>query len=447
MKNFAFLLSLCLILPFSSKAQVDHTLYGFRTLPQVTMTNPAHIPLSKINFTMIPGLSSASVAFNNSGFTYSNLVDESIESTVENLRERNFVDFKLDNEWLHFGMKIAKKNYLHLSISERARAQIQYPKDLITLLWEGNGRSLLGQTADLSNMAVNLMHYREYAVGFAREVTDELTLGARAKYLNGFSTFYTRRSQFGLNTDSTSFDLTMTGNFEVNSAGLPLSGDSTFTYNPLFTNNSGVAFDLGLAYRSKTGFGFSLSALNLGSITWRDKTESYTNEDISFVYRGIPINNIFVTDDSTAASAVEELRDTLLSEFNTEVDNQSFSTVMPAQLFLGFSQQLLNERLLISLVGNGVIQNGYFRGGARLGATVTVGKILGLTANYGVYGNSPFNLGFGFSVTPGPVQFYMLTDNVIGLPLWDKHKNVHVRFGFNITIGKQYGKSFLKVRA
>jgi hypothetical protein len=161
----------------------------------------------------------------------------------------------------------------------------------------------------------------------------------------------------------------------------------------------------------------------------------------------VPINNVFTANDSSAASSIAEFQDTVRAQFNTEVSNQSFTTVLPAQFFLGFSQSFFEERLSLSLVGNGVVYNGYFRGGARLGATVTVRKILGLTANYGIYGNSPVNVGFGFSVSPGPVQFYVLTDNVIGVPLWDKHKNVHLRFGFNLTFGKQYGKSLLRVRA
>lgn len=444
--RFKHLISVLLIgLASHSLAQVEHTLYGFHTLPQVTMMNPAHQPYSKINTTLLPGLSSTAFSFNNSGFTYSDLVDEGIDQAVGNLRERNFIEFKLDNEWLHAGFKIAKKNYLHFSISDRLRAQIQYPRDLIVLLWEGNGRSLLGETADLSNLAVNLSHYREYAVGFSRQVTNELNLGIRAKYLNGFADFYTRQSEFGLSTDSTSFDLAMTGSFQVNSAGLPL--DSTVNYNALFSNNNGFAVDLGMSYRSKSGFGFSLSALNIGSITWKENVESYTNDNISFTYRGIPVNNLFTADDSTAASSITEFRDTVVEKFSTTTDNRSYRNNLPSQIFLGFSQSLLEEKLILSLLGNGVIQDGYFRGGARLGATVTVGKFLGVTANYGIYGNSPVNIGFGFSITPGPVQFYVLTDNIIGVPLWDKHKNVHLRFGFNLTFGKQYGKSILRVRA
>lgn len=440
----SFLLIL-LAFPALIKAQVEHTLYGFQTLPQVTMTNPAHIPYSKMNFTLIPALSSASFGFNNSGFTYSQLVDESVDEAVQNLRTRNFIDLKVDNEWLHAGFRVLKKNYIHFSISERMRAQVQYPGDLIVLLWEGNGRSLLGKTANLSNMALNLMHYREYTAGFSREVTDELTLGVRAKYINGLGNFYTRKSEFGIYTDSLSFDITMSGSFEVNSSGLPL--DSTVTYNPGFSNNHGFGVDLGLSYRNKNGFGFSLSALNLGNINWSQNVRSFSNEDINLTYRGVPINNIFTADDSSAASSIYEFRETLVEKFNTQESAQSYRTNLPSQLFLGLSQQFLDEKLTLSLVGTGIIQDRFFRGGARLGATVTVGKILGVTANYGVYGNSPVNIGFGFSFTPGPIQFYFITDNIIGGPLWDKHRNVHARLGFNITIGKQYGKSVLKVRA
>jgi hypothetical protein len=49
--------------------------------------------------------------------------------------------------------------------------------------------------------------------------------------------------------------------------------------------------------------------------------------------------------------------------------------------------------------------------------------------------HSIFNLGIGIGYTRNPWQIYMVTDNIMGLVLPMRTKNVNLRFGFNLNFG------------
>ncbi len=430
------------------QAQIEHTAYGFRTLPQVVKLNPGMMPASKVNTTMLPALSSIGVGANNSGFTFNRLLAEDgtgIDDVVNNLGTSNFIDQQTDIELLHFGFRL-KENYFHFNLTEKIRFGMIYPGDMMRLLWEGNGKSLLGQRANMDDLSINFNWYREYMLGYTRNVGKTTSIGFNVKYLNGMLNMRTKESRLGLFTDSLGFDLSLDGAFELNTSGIP---DTNSEFNPsqFITNgNGGFGLDLGFWHEGKKGLNFSLSILNIGRIVWKENVRTFDNTDINFDFRGIDIVDVFNTDDSTSTSSLELLQDSLQSIFSVGQNTNSYSTGLPMQVFGSISQSFF-DKVEVMLVGNMRYQDGYLRTGARLGATVTLGNILGVTANYGVYGNSFVNVGFGFSVAGGPVQLHVISDNVLAFIDPFGAKNAHVRLGFNLTFGKHYKRTALRVRA
>ncbi len=453
MKAIKLILIFIAFLPSVLNAQMEHTLYGFKTVPQSLKLNPAMMPLSKVNVTLLPALSSVGIAANSSGLTFNQLATDDIsvfEEALSDMKDRNFLNVKTDLELLHLGLKLGK-NYVSGSVTSHTRLGMSYPGDLARLIWEGNGKSFLGERANMDNLAINSGSYLEYGVGIARTVGKSLNIGARVKYLSGLFNVHTRESQLGLYTDSLSFDLVLDGAFDLRTSGLPnLDDTGSFSLNPqelLFSNNNGLGLDVGLSYEGSEGFNVSASIINIGRITWKNNVNVYQNPDISFEFSGVPINDILGGgDDSASTSSFELLQDSLSSIFSVGQSKNPYSTSLPTQGFISFSQSLM-DRFEVGVLGTAIIQDKAIRMGVRANGSVFLGKWLGFTMNYGIYGGSFVNVGAGLSLAAGPVQFYVVSDNILGFIQPFDSKNAHARFGFNLTIGKNYSKARLKVRA
>ncbi|RMG76902.1 MAG: hypothetical protein D6707_11780, partial [Bacteroidetes bacterium] len=169
------------------KAQYDFTFYHMDFVPEVTTNNPAIFPMAKVNIGVSPML------YLGNSFQYTDFVtlrsDDSLEIDMANLisklKKRNYLSFNTKADLLNIGFRIKQKNYIQFTVTERVDFLFTYPGDFIKLIWEGNGKSLLGKTADFEGFGIDLSHYREYGVLYAREINDKITAGIKLKKLYG----------------------------------------------------------------------------------------------------------------------------------------------------------------------------------------------------------------------------------------------------------------------
>ena len=64
-------------------------------------------------------------------------------------------------------------------------------------------------------------------------------------------------------------------------------------------------------------------------------------------------------------------------------------------------------------------------------------KWITLGATYTIINRSYNNLGFGFNINPGPVQFYMVADNLFGAIKPQNARYAQLRFGINLIFGSE----------
>src|SRR5690606_8192449 len=107
-----------------------------------------------------------------------------------------------------------------IGITEKIDFRFSYPKELFVFLYEGNGGSLLGKRASFDGLGVDLLHYRQYSLGYSRRLGPTLTVGGRFNYLYGQEAVYTRTSRIGLTTDALTYNMTLDGEMEINTAGV-----------------------------------------------------------------------------------------------------------------------------------------------------------------------------------------------------------------------------------
>lgn len=437
MKNVIF--SFLILLSGSILSQEDFLLYSFDNLPQGHYINPAFKPDAK-GFISMPGMNTY-LGASHSGFKLKDLVeirsDDSLELrpdiAISKMADLNYVKVMMANEIMGLGFTV-KNSFISFSISNRTNFRFMYPRDLFRLAFEGNGSTLLGERASMDGMGVDMLSYLEFAVGFSREFNDKLRLGGRLKYIQGMGAVYTKQSQLGLHTDETTFDLTLDGQLSVNTSNTAIMLDTNFggLEKKDFTSmsNNGIGIDLGGTFQLKDKIKLSASVLDLGFIKWNSNVSNYASDSVSFTFKGVDIKE-FLSDSSDVLQAIE---DSLSGLFTYSTNDESFSTPLFTRIYIGGEYQL-TEKIGVGVNWYSEFVHKRYRGALTLSGSAQVTKWFRAGLNYTYYSRDYFNIGLGFAINGGPLQFYALSDNVLGLIVPQANKNWHVRFGINFLLG------------
>jgi len=445
MRNlYAFLLAICLSLGFfTAQAQYDFTIQGMTIVPQRNYINPAYIPDSKWHLGL-PMLSSNHIAGGFSAFAYSDLVQKNgdslylnIGNAIEKMGSTGYLSVNANFDLLSFSFKFGKEknNFIYVNITERISTKATIPKSLLDFVWRGNG-AFLGERVDFSDLNLDATHYREYGITYARSLLKKkLNVGLTVKYLYGMENISSDNSQFSIFTDKNSFDITATSNFRVNSSGLfdgELDNFGSDMTGYLFNrNNHGFAFNLGGQYKINEKWEVAASALDLGMIFWNEKPVNYVMDNANFTYQGLDLVQ-FIDQDST--NYLENFGDSIANTFKIDSARTNYTTSLPSRIYVSGAYNI-NKNNRVGLDFYGEIFKGHFEPAVSINYTKRFGHIFALSANY-MYNNRSFaNLGAGFSLTLGPIQWYLTMDNILA-PIIPQHvQNFHFHSGLNIVVG------------
>lgn len=449
------------LMGFTSFSQQDFTLYNMPQVPQSSHANPSTIPNAKVNISLPLLVPNIYYSGSNSGFRLADAFqrrdDDSLVINMENmlskLKPKNYLVQNLDIELLNVGVRIKEKNYVSFSVIEKLNATVTYPKDLFVLIWEGNGKSLLGNRTSFDGLGLDFNHYREYGIQYARKVDDKLTIGGKLKYLYGMENIWTETSEIGLTTDASSFDLEYDVNMAIHTSGFAQYADTNNSVafsasNYLFgKQNKGYGLDVGARYKLNDQIELSASIVDFGRITWKDDTKNY-NVNGSFKFTGLDILDLFASVDTSniqinnndTASATELLIDSIRSSIEFDDNTESYTTRLPTKIYAG-GTFALNENNKIGLLGYGIFTKGRFRPALSASYNLTVKKWFSASVSYSVYQRGYSNLGLGFAINGGFFQFYMVTDNALWPFYPDQFRNGHLRTGVNYTIGRRAKKA------
>ncbi|NTW33721.1 MAG: hypothetical protein HGB12_14055, partial [Bacteroidetes bacterium] len=390
-------------------SQEDLTIHLMPVIPQSNYTNPAFMPSAKIHVGF-PVMSSYYFGLSHSGFTYKDIVkrlpNDSLEITMDNmidkLGKKNYLSANIMEELLSFGFKV-KKNYFSFSLTEKVSFRFSYPRDLLSLVWKGNGQ-FVGNTADFSGIGINVIHYREYAVGYAREFTPKINVGIRLKFLQGLMNVSTKKNDISINIDGNDFAHTATTDFLINMAlpeGVqdPLDTNkntkSNFDFAKYITNmqNKGYGFDIGGSYKLNEKIAFGASLIDFGFIHWTTNVHNYSNTVESFKFDGLDINEFF-NSDSTQAGGMENLADSISEIFKPVKTQNDYWASLPAKLYLTAIYSLTPHDKVGLL-----IRNEFFNKSIHPSLTLSYNKwffkALSASASYSIMNRGFANIGFG----------------------------------------------------
>lgn len=422
-------------------AQQDLTLYDLRSVPQSNQLNVSRTPYNS-GYLILP-VSSAYFSFNSSDFAISDVLkkrdDDSLSidlaGLLSKLKDVNSfnIDFRLPV--LGFGFR-AGANYFTINIESKSTFRASYPKNMIQFFVDGNAKEAnLDKRISLDGFGLNAMSYNETSFGFARDFNEKLTVGVRAKFLQGLALFRTTKSELGIMTGSDNYALSVDGAFAYQAAGLAGMTDDTSTSVSDALMNLGFAFDLGGTYRFSEKLSVSAAVNDIGLIRWTGAATKAESNQLNYTYSGIPVTQWNFNDPSNVVG----IFDTIIKGVKLDKKSESFSTMLPVKIFTEGRYRFL-RRTEASLMLYNEFYNKKLSTAVRASVSQRVRNWLMATVNYSVYGGNFFNLGFGFSANLGPIQIYTVTDNIMTFISPLNAKNVHLRLGLNFTFNNNFSQ-------
>lgn len=439
---------------FSQNKQI---LYNFTSVPQSMLSNPGSDV--KYNwFVGIPLLSGISTNMGSTGFSAFDLFANNGVDFNAKLRNVVFSTSRNDkvsiNEQLEIfsgGFKLGdwqEGSYLSFGMYQELDAFSYVPKDLAILALDGN-RDYLGKVFDIGDLSAEGELLSVFHIGYHKNVTEKLILGARGKiYSSIFNFSSTKNSGYFYTIPGTNsiYEQVISSNALVNTSGF-LNYTENYTDNAksdimkktFFGGNLGLGFDLGLTYYPQENIQFTASILDVGFIKHTKEVESYSYKGY-YKYEGMTPD--FIPGNSSG-SVFQEFLDAI----PLDTLNVKYTTWRPVKFNSSIQYSFGDGRDSdCNCLGNNEMKFKNSVGAQLFVMSTPRTPLMALTAyyrrkffdslemkaTYTIDSFSAKNIGLGLSTTIGKVNFYVLADNLLEYKDISKANSLSFQLGFNI---------------
>lgn len=426
---------------------------------QCTWENPAARPQHRFSVGL-PALSSVEVGAINNGFTMSRVseardgklyVDPNalLEEVSRRRINQQFLEASVD--LLHFRMHW-REWYFWFGARHISRETTMYSRDLIELAVKGN-KPLVGRSVDLSRTRFNTTLYNEYTVG-ASQVKEKLVWGARISFLTGIANGYLRPKSALLSISDKQEDLyahTLVADGSLLTSGVPLdeNGEVDLSRLPskLFgARNPGFALAGGVSYRPERRVNITFSFSDLGMIAWGDELAEYRLEQNKIFFDGFSGLSAVLREKRVHwNSLTDEIKSPFKLDSVAKTNGRSYTTWLSPKFHLLVTYDMARwTRAGLSF--SSIVHEGVFYPSATMSIQQSYSNWV--SAQVAVSYNQWSILNFGASLVfkPGPLQFYVVCDNIYGLAKPKDLNATSLRVGMNVVIGPLYPNSKLTHR-
>lgn len=434
-------LSLFLLSGFISLAQSDLTLYNFNSLPQTLHVNPAMPQQTKV-WVGLPGISGVHTHFQNTGFTLAELIptgsniNDQIRDIADQLDGESYLSLNQDINLLGIGFK-AGRGFFTLGATQTINLRVGYPVDVLRFISYKEGDPITGLS--FNEFDYESMVRTNFYLGYQHKfMKNRLTVGARGKYIFGQQHSEVQRMSASLDASSP-FETKLRTDVVVRSSGLAdlLDPDLDPSLDPAglaLTDNNGVAFDFGAHFLVNRKLSVSFSVLDLGSIEWKDGNETYVSNG-EFTYNGIELDLA----DQDFDGVIDALTDSIVDifGFDTISNADPYTVRLPTRIFAGATYRLHPKH------GVGILYHGKLGLDDNFQSDYSVNyqgrwfRGMQFIASYSVINGVANNVGAGVDFKFGPMQLYIISDNILGAIYYEDLKTTNLRLGLNIVF---YGK-------
>lgn len=411
---------------------------------QSTWENPAVRPMHRFSFGL-PVLSSIEVGAINNGIQLSEVssVDASgwlnidLGKVVDGLKAgrgyQQYLELQLD--LLHFRMKW-RDCFFWLAARNVTAQTFGYSRDLFNLVYGGNG-SYVGKEMSLRELMVDVKNYHEFTFGFSKEMGRKWVLGFRASFLSGLVSGVATFDRFrmavsGELSDKYAHSLDLSGQASASSLHR-FSRDGGITDPRTWFNvkNLGFALSGGVSYRPIPCLNLSLSFSDVGMIDWNDSVQSYKLLNKKVEVRELVRGPIAIFKDSLQNIGGQLRRKVGDISGKSESGARYTQWLAPKVHFLATYE--LARQTVIGASFSGIYQARQFYPSATVSLMQGVSDIFQVQVAWSYNQNSWLNVGAGLVLCPGPLQFYVVTDNLLAFVDPKLVRATNVRVGINFV--------------
>jgi len=422
-------------------AQKSQVLY-YMNLPQNHLLNPALRPSNSV-YVGIPALTGISVSVNNNFINFSDIIfpgggdslitflhpDYNVDNFLAKIKEQNFISPAFSIQTLGIGFSAGKDLYFSIDVIDRFNGNFVVPGDLVRLLLKGN-EEFVGKKINLSSFDADFQYFREYGLGFSKNITKSLRIGMKAKFLTGMMAASLENNSLGLTvnedyTHTLNADLAahLTYPFKVrydsNNRPDSLWVDDEYFFNGSYlmnTKNMGFGIDIGATYSLGKIFEISAAVTDIGFIKWNDGVNNIRAES-QFKFSGFNISDV-ISGDMTFDDLLNNMKDSLLNSFVFANNTSAFKTYLPMSFMLG-GKVNISKSFSVGLLSQSIMDGNHFRQTATMSANLNLGNALSTSLSYTAANGRYDNLGAGLAFRLGFFQIYLVADRI---PLmWDKY--------------------------
>jgi hypothetical protein len=445
---------LLLLLPmFIQKAKSQpNTLYFIDRVHQADYLNPATQSCCN-GFLTLPAISGTSVIAGNTGFDYNDLIhpgtgllQDSLILDIENVKsklgDKNYVIAETFVPIFGFGFWYGN-SFITFEISNRTIMNTGYPKSLVALA--GGNADFIGETnpADISNFGPELINYNEFAFGWSKKITHRLTIGTKLKILSGLACVQKHRSNIKLFTADTTYamrletdldyNISAPAEFEYDDNGL-ISGinynDSNLVQDLSPTKNFGLGIDFGAIYQLNDKWKFYASVTDLGFIRWNKNSKHIFRSGV-FEYSGLTLDSVWNDSDYNEFKA---WGDSIASFFHFDHAETKFTSILNTNLYIGANYQIA-PFLSFGLLSKTYLFDKSIHQAFTFSANFKPIKSISVSMSYSIMNREYKNIGFGLALNLGPLQFYIVTDNIYTAFMPKNSKLAGIMVGLNLNFG------------
>ncbi len=466
MKNFKISIVLFILLNIfnlNTSAQ-DNIMYNMRRLPQFHKDNVARQPDCKL-YIGIPGISSAFVSAHHSGFTFKDVIVPDpihtdsfmidLDGIEAAMSEKNYLNTTAEFDILSFGFRLPNSYYFSFGISNKTNMNFQYPRSIVEIR-NGNYRED-GTPLDFT-FGYDVTNYMETSFGLSKEFFNNMSVGMRVKLLSGMANVDARNIGVQWYTDLDYYDYTFKTDMLIRAAtiesfpsvsNLSITSDSALTDyldrminvvdssmteranalsesrigdaglgQILLGRNFGLGFDFGYEYQINKYFNVSASINDIGFIKWKANTLQ-AQQNGEFKFTGLDaaeyISNYYEAENadvSLLSEALTDLTDSLTSYSATAIfSNDAYKTRLTSKLYAGATFSPV-KWFDLGLLYRGTLYNKSLFSATTLSANTHFMRGWGFSMSYTIMDGLYNNIGAGLVTKFGPLQFYIMSDNI-----------------------------------
>jgi len=441
---------------FSQNKQV---LYNFTSVPQSLLTNPG----SDFKYDWyfgVPLLSGISTNVGSTGFSaYDLFANNGVDFNIK-LRNAVFSTTRKDHlainqqlEIFNGGFKIDRggyDTYVSFGMYQEFDAFSYMPKDVAVLALDGN-RDYLGKIFNLADLNVKAEMLSVFHLGFHKNINKKFIFGARAKiYSSIFNATSTNNSGYIYTIPSNTgiYEQQIYSQLQLNTSGFANYNDENvepdvandITNRAFLGGNLGLGFDAGFTYYPKKNIQLTASIIDIGFIRHSKEVENYSLKGL-FNYRG-------VVPSFSSGQSVDNIFQEFQEAIPLETLNSKYTTWRPAKfnssVQFSFDEERPEDCDCLNQNAETIFRSAL---GAQLFMMTTprtpliafttyyrrkVFKSLDVKATYTIDSYSFKNIGLGLSSNFGPINFYILADNLLEYSDVTKANSLSFQLGLNV---------------